>query len=416
MVPNGWRVETLGELASFMSGGTPSKSCPEYWGGDVPWITAKDLKSFRISSSIEKITALACDNGTKVVPAETVLILTRGMGLLKDIPIGVTETRMAFNQDVKALRPCSDLISGFLAYALDSQKTAIRRMVTLAGHGTGRLETESLASLSILVPPIHEQRAIVSLLRVVDGYLEKVVQLLGLKRSLKSVLMQQLLTGKRRNPRYASQQWEPYRLGKLFAERLERNRPDLPLLSITADRGVIPRREVDRRDSSSDDKSAYKRIAPGDIGYNTMRMWQGVSALSSLEGIVSPAYSVCVPRGDLIDGEFAAHLFKLPAVIQMFFRYSQGLVDDTLALKFPNFAKVTVTVPQVDQQRWIAYVLNTLDRQIRLLQEQLDLWRLQKSTLTAKLLGGLVRVRSCNKPELGASQGDLYDSIQGLGR
>src|SRR6266576_759729 len=163
MVPDDWRVETLGELVSFISGGTPSKSRPEYWGGEIPWITAKDLKSFSIVDSIDKITAAACEDGTKVVPAGTILLLTRGMGLLKDIPLGVAARRVAFNQDVKGLTPRSDVIAEFLAHALKSQKSTIMRMVTLAGHGTGRLETESIAAVSVLVPPIQEQSAIVSL-------------------------------------------------------------------------------------------------------------------------------------------------------------------------------------------------------------------------------------------------------------
>jgi type I restriction enzyme, S subunit len=394
MVPDDWKVETLGELVSFISGGTPSKSRPEFWGGEVPWITAKDMKSFSLADSIDKITAVACEDGTKVVPAGTILLLTRGMGLLKDIPLGVASRQVAFNQDVKGLTSRPDVIAEFLAHALKSQKSTIMRMVTLAGHGTGRLETESIAALSVLVPPIQEQRAIVSLIGLADGCVEKVERLLSLKRTLKCGLMQELLTGKRRNSRFCGGTWKTYRLGELFVERVERNRPDLELLSITSDRGVMRREDTDRKDSSSEDKSPYKRIVPGDIGYNTMRMWQGVSALSYLEGIVSPAYTVCKPNGRLVDGEFVAQLFKLPSVVQMFHRYSQGLVNDTLALKFPNFAKIIVNIPQVEEQLSISNTLRIVDREIRLLEKQLNYLRLQKTGLAAKLLTGQIRTQS----------------------
>lgn len=163
---------------------------------------------------------------------------------------------------------------------------------------------------------------------------------------------QQLLTGKRRFPEFR-EPWRKKKLGEVFYERNETNHPELSLLSVTGSRGVIPHSETDRKDSSAEDKSKYKRIVPGDIGYNTMRMWQGVSALSYLEGIVSPAYTICVPKQD-IEGAFAAYLFKFPPVIHLFHRYSQGLVNDTLNLKFPNFARVTVALPPLSEQKKIA--------------------------------------------------------------
>jgi len=185
--------------------------------------------------------------------------------------------------------------------------------------------------------------------------------------------------------------WREWQLGDLFTERVETGRTDLPLLSITGDRGVIPRDELERRDVSKADKSKYLRIAPGDIGYNTMRMWQGMSALSSLEGIVSPAYTICIPGPD-IRGPFAAHLFKLPSVIHLFHRYSQGLVKDTLNLKFPQFAKIRLTIPGVEEQKRIAEVLSALDREIRLLEPLRTALDQQRSGVADLLLTGRVRV------------------------
>jgi type I restriction enzyme S subunit len=181
-------------------------------------------------------------------------------------------------------------------------------------------------------------------------------------------------------------------LGDVLSERIEVGRSDLPLLAITAERGVIPREEVDRKDTSPDDKRLYKRIAPGDIGYNTMRMWQGVCALSHLEGIVSPAYTVCVPGSEIV-GEFASYLLKLPSVVNLFRRHSQGLVDDTLSLKYNNFARITVTIPGVDEQGAIARVLRTADREIGLLEKLLDAYRRQKRGLMQKLLTGQIRLK-----------------------
>ena len=84
-------------------------------------------------------------------------------------------------------------------------------------------------------------------------------------------------------------------LGAVFDERSESGLTDYPLASITMQRGVIPRDEVGRKDSSSEDKSKYRRIMPGDIGYNTMRMWRRKRPCQ-MEAIVSPAYTICVPK------------------------------------------------------------------------------------------------------------------------
>jgi len=203
--------------------------------------------------------------------------------------------------------------------------------------------------------------------------------------------MQQLLTGNRRFKEFEGDGWRERRLGDLFRERVEVGRTDLPLLAITADRGVVPRDELERRDTSAEDKSKYLRIAPGDIGYNTMRMWQGVSALSALDGIVSPAYTICEPGPD-VHGPFAAQLFKFPPVVEMFRRHSQGLVKDTLNLKFPLFAKVLVRVPRLDEQRAIADVLDAVDREIQLLQRLSIALDDQRRGVMELLLTGKVRI------------------------
>jgi type I restriction enzyme S subunit len=115
--------------------------------------------------------------------------------------------------------------------------------------------------------------------------------------------------------------------------------------------------------------------------------------LSYLEGIVSPAYTIGVPKKE-IDGAFAAHLFKFPPVVNLFYRHSQGLVSDTLNLKFPNFAQVSVTLPPLPEQKRIASVLNSLDREIASLVDLSDRIKEQKRGLMQQLLTGQIRVKA----------------------
>lgn len=281
----------------------------------------------------------------------------------------------------------------FLA-ALTSSPYGRRYFLSCAKQTTNlaSINSTQLKAFPILLPPIWEQDKITQIIGCWNKAIEHTEKLISAKTRLKRGLMQQLLTGKKRFEEFKNQVWKRVKLGEVFQERSDSNFPNLELLAITSSNGVVKRSSLEKRDTSNPDKSIYLRILPGDIGYNTMRMWQGVSGLSQFEGIVSPAYTVCIPS-DEIDGKFASHMFKHEPIIHLFRRYSQGLVDDTLSLKFKAFAQIKISLPPVEEQRRIAEVLGACDREIDLLRKQLDALRRQKRGLMQKLLTGRIRVR-----------------------
>lgn len=79
-----WTYRPLGELVSFASGGTPSKKRDDYWGGTIPWISAKTLKTENIDTSDLFITEEGLKAGSKIAPKGSILLLTRGSGLLME--------------------------------------------------------------------------------------------------------------------------------------------------------------------------------------------------------------------------------------------------------------------------------------------------------------------------------------------
>ncbi len=159
--------------------------------------------------------------------------------------------------------------------------------------------------------------------------------------------------------------WCDVTFGDLLGHRRERGRDADPLLSVTASQGVVLQAEAGRRDISNADKSAYWRVFPGDVAYNSMRMWQGVSGRSDYFGIVSPAYTVCTPTS-LCDSAFVSHLLKHPPSVAAFKTRSQGLVSDTWNLKYRSFSAIKTRVPiSVAEQRHIADILDTIDDCIR---------------------------------------------------
>ena len=257
--------------------------------------------------------------------------------------------------------------------------------------GVPQLTAPQIANIQVLFPPLGEQRKIAEVLGVWDEAIEKQARLIEKLALRKRGLMQRLLSAKLRLPGF-SEPWKIHKLQELFTERNETNRTDLPLLSITGDRGVILQTESEKRDTSNDDKSKYKRIAKGDIGYNTMRMWQGWSALSGLEGIVSPAYTIVVPNTD-VDGYYMSVLFKQPRLIYDFWTHSQGLVGDTLNCKYRDFGQVHICCPPLAEQKAITEVLTAADREIELAKEKLERLRRQKRGLMQQLLSGKKRVK-----------------------
>ena len=292
------------------------------------------------------------------------------------------------------IRPKKGSLDGrYLSQLLQMHST--RHYFATLANGVTRygLGTETISNAMLYFLSYPEQCKISDILCTWDEAAERLDALIAAKEHRKRGLTQMLLTGKKRLPGYKDK-WQKFALGDLFSERVEIARTDLPLLSITADRGVIRRDELVKRDTSSEDKSKYLRITPGDIGYNTMRMWQGVSALSTLEGIVSPAYTICVP-GKKIDGKFASYFFKLPHTISLFHRYSQGLVDDTLNLKFNNFSVIEVVIPPtVEEQKAVTQILEMSDCELDILRLKRDAIESQKRGLMQQLLTGKVRVKA----------------------
>ena len=254
-----------------------------------------------------------------------------------------------------------------------------------------RLYYKNLCTYKSVFSPLAEQEKIAEILSAQDKVISLKEKLIEEKKRQKKYLMQQLLTGKNRLAGFCGE-WNYVKLGSVFEERVETNCQNLELLSVTGTNGVVPRSTIETKDNSSEDKSKYLRICKGDIGYNTMRMWQGVSALSDYDGIVSPAYTILIPS-EKVSAKYYSYLFKMHAVIFLFYRFSQGIVDDTRSLKYPEFAKLQLYVPmEKDEQEAIAKILDTTDKEIRLLQKDLEKEIQKKKALMQLLLTGIVRV------------------------
>lgn len=154
----------------------------------------------------------------------------------------------------------------------------------------------------------------------------------------------------------------------VFDEVRERDRPEADMLSVTITKGVIRQRSLlegsSKKDSSNQDKSAYKFVRPGDIVYNKMRAWQGAVGMSEYEGIVSPAYVVQRPRTNA-NPRYVHYLLRTPAFAKEAERWSYGITSDMWSLRPEHFKMIYSCLPPLKEQTAIVRFLDHADRRIR---------------------------------------------------
>lgn len=159
-----WPTAKLEDVCTLSSGGTPSKANESYWKGSIPWVSAKDLKSDQILDAAMHVSEAAlAETATRQASPGSLLILVRGMGLANGVPICEVMVPCAFNQDLKALHPDHSVIdTRFLAFALRQQRDQFLRILETAAHGTLKIGTDDLRQITIPLPPLAAQRAIVA--------------------------------------------------------------------------------------------------------------------------------------------------------------------------------------------------------------------------------------------------------------
>jgi len=159
-----WATKPLGEICKFTGGGTPSKKRADFWSGDIPWVSPKDMKSEVITTSMDKISIKGVEgSAAKLIPENSILIVVRSGILARTVPTAIAGRELTVNQDLKALLPSDRIAPRFLAYFLRAVEPVLLRSVT-KGATVHRLSTDTLKTLPIPLPPMDEQKRIVAVL------------------------------------------------------------------------------------------------------------------------------------------------------------------------------------------------------------------------------------------------------------
>ena len=148
-------VRTIGEICNYRGGGTPSKSKPEYYIGNIPWVSPKDMKTLYISTSQDKITQQAIDeSSTALIPRNSLLMVIRSGILKSKLPLAINSVDVTINQDMKAFN--SEIVNTqYLLYFFFAEERNILKKVK--GTTADNLNFEDIKNLKIKIPPVELQ-------------------------------------------------------------------------------------------------------------------------------------------------------------------------------------------------------------------------------------------------------------------
>jgi len=195
-VPESWETRTILDLCEIWSGGTPRKSVAEYWKGDIPWVSGKDLKAPALDDTIDHVSAAGVEVASRLAPAGAVLLLVRGMGLAKDLPVAVINRPMAFNQDVKALVSRGEYPGQFLRSAIYAGKDRLLSQIVPSAHGTMTLNLNDVETFKVACPTDPDEAAeIVAILDAIDRKIDLHRNKRGVLEELFKALLHKLMTG-----------------------------------------------------------------------------------------------------------------------------------------------------------------------------------------------------------------------------
>lgn len=275
------------------------------------------------------------------------------------------------------------------------------------------LAVERIRVLRLPTPPLAEQHAIAHFLDHTDRRIQRYIQakrrLIALLHEQRQAIIQRAVTrGVDPNVRlkdsgvpwigHVPEHWEVTRCGRLFRERVQTGRADLPILSVSLRTGVTVRNpgNVGEKKQIMSDRSKYKVAIQGDVAYNMMRMWQGAVGVAPVDGLVSPAYVVAAPFQST-NTHFFSHLFRTKDFMHEANIASRGIVMDRNRLYWDSFKQIAVpTPPPVEQDAIVQSIhlrTSSLDRALTAAEREIALLREYRARLIADVVTGQLDVR-----------------------
>ena len=383
-IPEGWQRMRLGDVADFQQGGTPAKANPEYWDGNIPFVTGADLGNRWIGreSARSLLTEKGLNSGSTAVCAIGVLLLatrTR-VGL-----VGIAREVVGASQDITLITPKDAADHSYLYWLLDNRADELQRMsrgTTIQG-----VTREDVGSLPILLPPLPEQRAIAAVLDSIDGALEGAEAVIAATRQLRDSLLHDLLT--RGLPGQHTEWRDVPGLGTIPADWEVVRLGDVATLQ----------RGIDLPESDRIPGGIPVYGSNGILGFHNYAPIEGPGVITGRSGSIGAVYfcegAFWPLNTTLYVKDFHGNLERFIFYMLANFELARFAASTGVPSLNRNFVHpLPVPVPPLAEQRVIASILDEVDSAVGVAGEELAGLRSLKESAADSLLTGHLRLVS----------------------
>ena len=402
VIPTGWNVRRLGEIASFRTGPFGSalhKS--DYTSDGVPIVNPMHIVDGQlVPSRTMTITESAADKLAefRLAPGEVVIGRRGDMG--RCAVVQQAHLGWLCGTGSMTVRPSAEVDASFLQRVLSSPEVVSAIESTSVGSTMINLNQGTLSGLVVQTPRVEEQRAIAAALSDVDALLTKLDQLIAKKRDLKQAAMQQLLTGQTRLPRFSGD-WTTRRLVELgdFLKGRDVTRDQSqsgPFPCVRYGEIYTTHQDVIRAFTSSisaDVAANATKLKCGDVlfvgsGETKEEIGKCVAFVDDIEAFAGGDIVILRPRQ--ANSLFLGYALNSPAVNWQ--KASRGQGDAVVHISARALADVVIAIPDEAEQSAIATILSDLDAELTALAARRDKTRALKRGMMQALLTGRIRL------------------------
>lgn len=376
VIPQQWGLPQIKDIASISSGSTPNRNNSEYWNGNIAWVTTGELSSGHVNHTSELITVKAVkETKMRIYPQGTLLMAMYGQGKTRGT-VAILEIDAAVNQACAAIT-VKDGKSKFLFYQLKNSYQDIRKLSNTGNQEN--LNADIIKTYQVPWAPDEEQERISTILTTQDKVIELKEKRLAEKQRQKKYLMQQLLTGKKRLPGFAFEVEKTnikaistYSVSTISQTMLEsyEGKQLYPVFNANSIAGHVDFYE---------NECPYISIIKDGAGIGRVRLCEAKSSTIGTMGCIHARKGISI-----------IFLYYLLEQVD-FNKYSNGSTIPHLYYK--DYSCEKVRIPDIKEQAAIAEVLSTADREIELLQQDIEQEKQKKKALMQLLLMGIVRVK-----------------------
>ena len=404
-VPLDWTIIPTKYLFNIESGATPRSENPDYFDGDIVWITPADYKTkdVYISAGKRYLTKNGFDScSAVVVPAGSIIFTKRA-------PIGnvaICATELCTNQGCLSCVPKAGDSTKFFYYLMSICTDAYN----LLGSGTTFKEISafSFANFILIRPMLQEQQKIAAYLdkqtAQVDALITNIQTQIEKLKAYKQSMITEVVT-KGLDPTVPMKDsgvewigeipayWKIQRGKALFKETEARSADGSEeLLTVSQYTGITPRSQKNVTMFEALSLEEYKICEIGDIAANTMWLWAGAIGVSEYRGVVSPSYNVYRQRSNNFAPRYLDHLLRAPMLVQEYASRSTGIRASRLRLYPKDFFNIMFPVPPLEEQQAILDALNSklsaVDRLIAIKQAKIEKLEQYKRSLIYEYVTG----------------------------